>query len=276
MSLILLTPPAIEPVSIAEAKTAARITINGPTPVAISTIARASGVVTAAATAHGLVPGQLAIVAAVLDPSFDIVVPVSSVPDANHLIWAQPGVDASSSGGTVGAAGSEDQTVSDLITAAREDVEDFTRTALITQSWQYLRDGFPGYHPLYDRRGYPQFYLPKPPLQAVTLFQYVDTGGVTQTLATAPDDYQLDPGDGSRPARLLPPFARPWPPARLIPSNVTVEFTCGYGDTADTVPMKIRLAIRKTVADWYMNRERVGVVPGEARDILADYRNLVG
>jgi hypothetical protein len=41
--------------------------------------------------------------------------------------------------------------------------------------------------------------------------------------------YQLDHGSETQPGRLLPPFARPWPPTRMVPANVIMQFRCGYG-----------------------------------------------
>jgi uncharacterized phiE125 gp8 family phage protein len=285
MSLILLSSPALEPVSIKEAKVHARITSSGGPTVSITSISRASGVVTVDAIAHGLSQGDSAIIGSVLDGSFNGVFEVSSVPDADHLQFAQDGIDATSSGGTIGEAGLDDATVSDLITAARVSLEDYTRTVFITQKWQYKRDGFPGYHALYEREGYPLFYVPKPPFQAVTLFQYADTGGSFQDLVAADSSgnttdgnqygYQVDPGGGSKSARLFPAYAAPWPPTRLIPGNVVLEFDCGYGDSGKAVPGTIRLAIKKTFSDWFYNRERVEQVPDEIMGMLENYRNLL-
>jgi uncharacterized phiE125 gp8 family phage protein len=177
-------------------------------------------------------------------------------------------------------ASADDGYVTGLIAAARRKAENYTRSAFITQKWRYLRDGFPGYSMLYERSGYNFFYVPKPPLQTIDLFTFVDTAGVVQTLATPVTDYQLDKGGEQRPARLIPPFARPWLPTRMVPNSVIVEFTCGYGDDGTKVPDDIRLAIKMMVADWYATREDSSVmslhsVPRGVCELLDDYRNLL-
>jgi uncharacterized phiE125 gp8 family phage protein len=283
MSLVLLTAPSVEPVSIAEAKLHARIITGNNARKAITAIARASGVVTASATAHGLTAGQFVTVQSVLDGSLNGVFPISSTPNADTLVWAQAGADATSSGGTLALSGPEDFKVWDLIKTARETVENFTNTALITQKWRYLRNGFSKHDRLYEDTTYGGFYLPNPPLQQITLFQYRDTNGDLQTLVAAGGNgeaaggygYQLDLGAGAKPAEVRPPYVVPWPPVRRIVNNVIIEFMCGYGDTADTVPGPIRRAIMEMVSDWYYNREPRGVINSDTYDALKDYRNLV-
>src|SRR5208282_1874297 len=75
-----------------------------------------------------------------------------------------------------------DPTIPGFISAARAAVERYTHRALITQTWQYLRDGWPERHPAYIHHGYPQIRVPKPPFQSVVSFQYLDTFGEWQTL----------------------------------------------------------------------------------------------
>lgn len=126
-----------------------------------------------------------------------------------------------------------------FIVAARQDCENYTRRAFVTQHWLLRRDSFPGHNLRYEWNGYPQIELPKPPFQSIDSFQYVDVSGTVQTLTidttygTDPANpeygYQLDRGSETQAARLLPPFARPWPPTRMVPSNVMVKFRCGFG-----------------------------------------------
>jgi uncharacterized phiE125 gp8 family phage protein len=174
--------------------------------------------------------------------------------------------------------GADDTYLSGLIAAARITAENYTHSVFITQKWRYLRDGFPVYQVLYERSGFAFFYLPKPPLQAISLFTYVDTGGAVQALVDQVTDYQLDPGGEERPARLIPPFARPWPPSRMVPNSVIVEFTCGYGDAGTAVPDPIRLAIKMMAADWYATREdsspaTLHAVPRGVCELLDPYHN---
>jgi hypothetical protein len=125
------------------------------------------------------------------------------------------------------------------INSAREFCESWCRRVFITQTWQLLLDSFPSVALRYDRNGYPELWLPKPPFQSVVFFTYVDTSGTTQTLTqdasygvnlAAPFyGYQLSRGSRTQPARLLPPWARPWAPQRMVPDNTVVRFRCGYG-----------------------------------------------
>jgi hypothetical protein len=132
-----------------------------------------------------------------------------------------------------------DTTLMSFLIAAREDYEDWARMKLITQTWLLRCDSFPSVSLRYDRNGYPQYQLPFPPFQSVQSFQYVDTSGTVQTLTrdttygTNPAEpfygYQLEPGGHTIPARLTPPWARPWPPQRMVPANTMIQFRCGYG-----------------------------------------------
>lgn len=126
-----------------------------------------------------------------------------------------------------------------FIIAARQDCENWCNRVFITQTWILRRDSFPGHNLRYEWNGYPQIELPKPPFQSVVSFVYIDVSGTPQTLTqdatygTDPTNpqygYQLERGSETQPGRLLPPFARPWPPTRMVPANVMVQFRCGYG-----------------------------------------------
>ncbi|MGC1784455.1 MAG: phage head-tail connector protein [Acidobacteriaceae bacterium] len=122
---------------------------------------------------------------------------------------------------------------------ARQDCENYCQRVFLTQHWLLRRDSFPGHNLRYEWNGYPQIELPKPPFQSVDAFNYIDVSGAVQALTidttygTNPANpeygYQLDRGSETQAARLLPPFARPWPPTRMVPANVMVQFRCGYG-----------------------------------------------
>ena len=262
-----------------------------------------------------------------------------------------------------------------LIPRARHKIEGHLRRALITQTWLYKRDGFPGPHPSYESHGYPEIRIPKPPFQSLILFQYVDVAGVLQTLtpadpisgevsATPPSfpvlgvnqvggtgqnyfliaakqapyfppggifgvtaatgnngtytvvsaapllagsplasytqiivaqvipsgvadgaatpqgpippfyGYQIDPGGEIEPARLLPPWERPWPPGRLKPNNVLIQFVAGFGDNPTDVPPSIRGAILLQAAFMYENRETGELAKG-VEDMINEWVNRV-
>jgi len=175
--------------------------------------------------------------------------------------------------------------VTPLIVAARTACEDYLRQALITQTWELRIDGFPGYSTRYSRQEYPQIWIPRSPFQSIESFQYVDVGGALQDMpqdtSYGVDDatfysYQLDPGSQTIPARVLPSYARPWPPTRLVANNVTLRFIAGYGDTASTVPAPILMAIRY-LAQWFYEQGGMQdtALPTVVTRLLDPYRNLL-
>lgn len=123
------------------------------------------------------------------------------------------------------------------ITAARRKCEGYMRRALLTQTWLLKLDGFPGSDWTYEWEGYPAIVLPFPPTQSIDFVRYVDTSGTVQTLtldtsygnSSLQYCYQFARGGETQAARLLSGWARPWPPTRLIPANVLVQFRCGFG-----------------------------------------------
>jgi hypothetical protein len=124
-----------------------------------------------------------------------------------------------------------------LLLAARRECESYTRRVFITQRWLLRMDGFPGKDWRYNWNGYPAIMFPKPPLQSIDFVKYVDTFGQVQSLPfdttygnNSPQyGYQLWRGSETEPGLIYSSWARPWPPTRMVPSNVLVQFRCGYG-----------------------------------------------
>ncbi len=155
----------------------------------------------------------------------------------------------------------DDDYVSALITAARERVELFLRRALITQGFEYARDGFPVSQVI---------GLPRPPLQSVDSIQYVDTAGNVQTLA--PEDYVVD-ASSSEIGRVALAWNRFWPITRNSVNSVVIQFTAGYGDAAEDVPQVIRQGILIEVSNMYENRE--DVVVGQSISMFSVFERLL-
>jgi uncharacterized phiE125 gp8 family phage protein len=110
-------------------------------------------------------------------------------------------------------------------------------------------------------------------LQSVVAITYVDGNGDTQTLDSS--IYTVD-GD-SEPGRVYPAYGECWPAPRCIPKAVKVQYVAGYGDAADDVPARIRLAIMLLVGSLANNREddtpiALHKVPWGVRSMLSDYR----
>lgn len=166
----------------------------------------------------------------------------------------------------------DDAIVTSLIQTAREWLETWTRRAFVTQTWKLALDNFPIYYDWYEYSPYQTtapyqsasqwqtqniIRLPVPPLQSVSLVQYIDTSGVLQTLA-AVTGYQVDAA--SEPGRIAPAYGTFWPSVQAQISAVTIQFVAGYdvGGGAK-IPSRVQTAIKMAVASWYQNREMVGL-----------------
>ena len=144
-----------------------------------------------------------------------------------------------------GAANTEDGLIQGMIVAAREWCETFTRRAFITQSWKQYLDAWPCGDEIL-------LYFGR--LQTVASIKYKDVAGVQATLD--PSTYIVD--SDSEPGRIVLAYGKSWPSGMLYPVNpIEVEFTCGYGATAASVPQSIRNAMLLLVGHWYNNREAV-------------------
>lgn len=117
--------------------------------------------------------------------------------------------------------------------------------AIVTQAWRLKIHSFPGW-----------IELPMPPLQAVSSITYLDTSGVSQTLAA--DQYIVD--TGTFVGRIRPAYNVVWPLTQPIAYAVTVNFTCGYG-AASAVPRTIKQAMLMMITHWFYNRGSIGAMP---------------
>jgi uncharacterized phiE125 gp8 family phage protein len=141
-----------------------------------------------------------------------------------------------------GPGSTDDAYLQMLITTAREYCEDFQRRAYITQTWKMTLDRFP----------HGEIEIPKGNLQTIDEIAYLDSDGDETTL-TEDTDYIVTL-DGIL-GKIAPPYAQIWPTAVLYPLNpVSITYTCGYGNTAATVPGKVRQAMYMLVSHWYENR----------------------
>jgi len=136
----------------------------------------------------------------------------------------------------------EDNDLTAYLTAAREYCETFQNRAYITQTWEMSFDHWP---PLV-------IDLPRGSLQTVDTVSYKDSDGVTTELTENTDYVYSTRGIIGR---LAPPYGKSWPVATLFPLDaVVIEFTCGYGDEATSVPSKVIHAIKLLVSHWYEHR----------------------
>lgn len=156
-----------------------------------------------------------------------------------------------------------------LVKVAREHVEIITRRALITQTWDYYLDDFPGED---------YIEIPLPPLQSVTYIKYTDSDGTVNTFSSA--SYTVD--TKNTPGRVVLNDGYSWPGDSLaVASAVNVRFIAGYGGTGASVPTPIIQAMKLLVGHYYENREAVfmgrtkpELLPMAVNDLLWSYRVL--
>ena len=139
----------------------------------------------------------------------------------------------------------EDNLIASLIKAAREWCEGFQNRAFITQTITLTLDKFPKV-----------FTVPQPPLISVTSIKYIDTAGVQQILSDSV--YDIDSQD--EPGRIALAHNQSWPNLRGDINSVEVVYVAGYGTTADSVPERVKAAIKLLVGHLYEHREMVSEV----------------
>lgn len=184
--------------------------------------------------------------------------------------------------------------VQGFITAAREQTEEETRFALITQTWTLALDRFPGfpinstgvsqllpsvpyYMPFYE----PSFYqvdpsnstidLLRPPVQSIVSIIYKDP--LDNLVTLDPATYTLF---GNKISLVQGAF---WPTCKPEPDCVRVTYTTGFGDAASDVPERAKTAIKFLAGHWFDNRtlvssETTSEVMHTFRRLLKGFRRL--
>lgn len=156
----------------------------------------------------------------------------------------------------------DDQLISGLITAARQNAEAITQRSLITQSWLLTLDSFPGpslmgvpYGVTYSIPDH-AITLERGTVQSVDSITYLSAG----TWTTMPSANYVADLSGC-PGRITPVFGQIWPVISTPQiGNVKVAYTAGYGDTAASVPAGIVQWMRIWISTVYNNRELVAVL----------------
>jgi len=163
----------------------------------------------------------------------------------------------------------DDELIAALITAAREEIEDWTRRKFLTQTWDYFPQRFPSAN---------YITVPFGNLKTVTYVKHSDTDNVVTTM-TAGTDYIVET-NGDQHGRIVLPYGETWPSGPFYPSNpIIIRFVCGW-TTRTSVPGKIRTAIKLRVAARYEDRgESVigqSVVENKAAEMLIVSERLWG
>ena len=162
-------------------------------------------------------------------------------------------------------ASEEGDLLNTLITAAREYVEEFTRRALITQSWTLVMDAWPSVKNdglgwwdgvregsiSLGTQGYVE--LPVGPLQSVTSVTTYDDDNSSTVFAAS--NYFID--TNATPGQLILNTGTVWPVFTRTRNGIEIVYVAGYGDAATDVPGALRQAVKMLAAHWYENREFV-------------------
>jgi len=155
----------------------------------------------------------------------------------------------------------DDSLIADLISSAREEVEDWTRRKMMVQTWDYYLDAFP-------QKNY--IILPFGRLNSVTSVKWKDTDG-TETTLVENTDYLVET-NGDQLGKIILPYGETWPSGPFYTTHaIVIRFVCGW-TAMSSVPGKIRTAIKLRVAARYEDRGEsvVGqtVVENKAAEML--------
>lgn len=157
----------------------------------------------------------------------------------------------------------EDTLLSMLIKTVRRTAEEYTRRALITQTWRLMLDAMPspGIDDWWDgmRQGSvvqlmpAALELPRPPLVSIVHVKSYDDSDVATTFAAS--KYFVD--TASDPGRIALRNGQTWPVPDRITNGLEIQFTCGYGAAAKDVPEPLRQGMLLLLGHLYEHREVV-------------------
>lgn len=157
---------------------------------------------------------------------------------------------------------SEDNDITAIVSAVTDLVEREEKLQLVTATLDEVFDDFP------EDNG--KIMLGRTPVQSVASVKYIDTSGVTQTLATA--DYKVD--TVSTPARVFPTDGTVWPVVDNQPNAVTIRYDAGFG-AASAVPESIKVGIRVMVERLFDDRGARELIRDGSSD-MRRFEALVG
>ena len=132
----------------------------------------------------------------------------------------------------------DDETISQLVAAARGICEGYTGLALITRGISLYMDAW-------EKDIAP---LPQPPLQSVSAIKVYDASGVPDIFP--PTSYAVDAH--SRPGRVKMTCAPPLPGQKM--SGIEIAYAAGFGDAPEDIPSALKEGMKKIIAYLYLNR----------------------
>lgn len=131
------------------------------------------------------------------------------------------------------------------VAVAFTDAQGALGKAMITQTWaQWVESDTPRI-----------VRLSLGPFQSLDAVRYYDVDGALQN-----DDVNNYNVFGfADHATIQPKDGESWPDTQERGDAIQLEFTVGYGDTADDVPATLRHALMPLIGHWYDNREQSGM-----------------
>jgi uncharacterized phiE125 gp8 family phage protein len=109
--------------------------------------------------------------------------------------------------------------------------------------------------------------IPMPPLQSVESIKYYDTDGVEHVVYDPDETIPIGVDDfiidtKSEPGRIKLAWGKSWPGTTLQPANgICIAFTAGYGDAATDVPRKPIAALKLALGYLYEHRDDDAEMP---------------
>lgn len=155
-------------------------------------------------------------------------------------------------------ASDENTLISAIITAARENAEQYTGLAIVEQTYTLQLEKFPE----------EELSLNIWPVTAITSIQYIDPDGNTQTLSNS--KYALNSYEGPSVVQPL----EPWPQTKVIYNAVTVTFTAGFTTSSPNnfpLPQSLVQAMLLMIGNLYENRESISAFENYERPMSATY-----
>lgn len=123
----------------------------------------------------------------------------------------------------------EDSALIPLIVTARQQAEGYQNRAYITQTRELVFDSFPCC----------PIRIPLPPLISLVSVTVTDINGAVTTMTLT--DFVVDTSGACGQISLK--YNKSWPSVIPERAGVVIRFTAGYGEVAELVPGKIKIAI---------------------------------
>lgn len=160
--------------------------------------------------------------------------------------------------------------IESCITAAREHVEQLTKTSMLSQRWLLSFDTFPGQEDRFRHGGFQGFLLPgiyypylgrRAHKESIEFLRrpvtneeggeisltYLDLTGTEQVFDPSNYIFFADK------LTLLP--GKAWPIAATLSDAVRLEYSSGYGTVASAVPQRLKKAVMYLAAHFYTVRD---------------------